>query len=206
MNIRAAIWDLGGVLLRTEDCRPRKQLAEWLNIPAEQLEDLVFHSVSGRQAQLGEISIEQHWENVRRELGVSSDVMPEIRRLFWGGDVLDETLVAEIRSLRGASYKTGLLSNAFSETRRFIVEKCRIADTFNQIVISAEDGMMKPDPRMYQIMLDRLGISPAEAVFIDDSRENIWGAQSAGLQTIQFVNPAQVRQDLQVLLDGGYHV
>jgi len=55
------IWDLGGVLLRTEDWQPRQQLADSLKINRRDLEWLVFDSPSALKGQLGEISADQHW-------------------------------------------------------------------------------------------------------------------------------------------------
>ncbi len=201
MNLQAVIWDMGGVLLRTDNPEPRQRLAERLQIPNGIIENLVFDSESSRRAQLGEIGVEEHWEFVRRELGLPIAEMPEFRLRFWEGDAVDEKLVEDIRALRLASYKMGLLSNAFSETRKFISEECQISDAFDQIIISAEEGIIKPDARIYQIALDRLGVSAQDSVFIDDSLENILGARQVGLIGIHFISPAQVRQSLQKLLD-----
>ncbi len=73
MEIKAIIFDLGGVLLRTEDFTPRELLAERLGMDRHELEELIFGGDSGKKAQRGEISVEQHWENVRYQLGFSPD-------------------------------------------------------------------------------------------------------------------------------------
>lgn len=199
-SIRAIIWDLGGVLVRTEDFRPREHLAAGLGMTRAELETLVFSGPSGSQAQNGEIDVAQHWENLRKTLNLSSQEISAFQDTFWSGDRLDTALVDYIRSLHGP-YRTALLSNAFSDLRRAIDEFWQIQDAFDEIIISAEVGMTKPDQRIYRLALDRLGARPQEAVFIDDFRHNIEGARAAGLHAIHFQNPIQARNDLEQLLD-----
>jgi epoxide hydrolase-like predicted phosphatase len=202
MSIKAVIWDVGGVLVRTEDYTSREELARSLGISRLELEDLVFGLDSGKRAQLGEISIEEHWDKVRRELGLKPDELPALKDRFWGGDYLDIELVDYIRSLRG-EYKTGLLSNAFSDLRYMATQVWKFTDAFDHMIISAEVGMMKPDVRIYQLAVDRLGVAPSEAVFIDDFMHNVDGARLAGLQAVHFRKPDQARQALTKILNDG---
>jgi epoxide hydrolase-like predicted phosphatase len=203
MGIQAVIWDLGGVLLRTEDYGPRRALAQRFGMTLAEIEAFVFSGESGDRAQRGEISVEQHWENQRKALGLSPAQMQTFRDAFWAGDRLDTDLVAYIRRLRLA-YKTGLLSNAFSDLRQIVTETWKFVDAFDEMVISAEVGLVKPDPRIYHLVLQRLGVAPASAVFIDDFSHNIQGARAEGLNAIHFQNPQQARQELEILLDGSH--
>lgn len=201
MGIQAVIWDLGGVLVRTEDAAPRRALAQRFNMTLGEIEQFVFSGESGDRAQLGEISVEQHWENQRRQLGLSPEEIQAFRQEFWGGDRLDADLVAYIRRLR-EDFKTGLLSNAFSDLRRVVTETWKFADAFDEMVISAEVGLVKPDPRIYHLALERLGAPPEAAVFIDDFAPNVEGARAVGLNAIHFKDPGQARSELQDLLNG----
>jgi len=199
MPIKAVIWDLGGVILRTEETAPRQQLADRLGMARYDLEELVFHSPSGMRAQRGEISVEQHWENLRQELNLSKEEMPAVREAFWGGDRIDTNLLEDIRSLR-PRVRLGLLSNAFSDLRQVITEVWGFSDVFETLVISAEVGIMKPDARIYHLALDRLAVRPDEAVFIDDFPRNVAGSQALGIPTILFQNRQQAWQELQAWL------
>lgn len=199
MGIRAVIFDFGGVLVRTEDRRPREQLAERLGMTYEQLSELIFESESSRQAALGEISTQEHWKAVREKVGLSSGAFPDVSTEFWGGDTLDHELVDYVRSLR-PDYKTGLISNAWDDLRDVLREDWKIADAFDEIVISAEVGVAKPDPQIYHIALQRLGVAPAEAVFVDDFPENIAGARAVGMHAIQFLDSEHVRATVESLL------
>lgn len=200
MSIRAVIWDLGGVLVRTNDFASRAELAAQHGMSREALEELVYGEDSGKRAQLGLIDVSQHWENVRTALRLPDDQVDEFRTLFWGGDRLDVGLIDFIRDLK-REYRTGLLSNAFSNLRQVIRETWQIADAFDAIVISAEEGVVKPDPRIYRISLDRLEVQSGEALFIDDMRPNVDAARRLGMQAIQFLSAEQARSDVLNILN-----
>jgi epoxide hydrolase-like predicted phosphatase len=202
MAIRAVIWDLGGVILRTEDFSSRRALADRIGKSRAELEELVFNGDSGDRAQLGEISIDEHWDNIRRTLDLDASGIGEFRRQFWEGDRLDVELVDLIRGLRGR-YKTGLLSNAFSDLRQVVTSVLNFSDAFDEMVISAELHLMKPDARIYQVALQRLGVAAAESVFIDDLLRNVEGARSQGMKAIHFQERSQALKELEQLLKGG---
>jgi epoxide hydrolase-like predicted phosphatase len=201
MVIQAVIWDLGGVLLRTEEDAPRRALAERYGMTPGEIEDFVYSGESGERAQRGEISVEQHWENLQTRLGLSPAEFQAFRDQFWAGDRLDTDLVAYIRRLR-REFKTGLLSNAFSNLRQMVTETWKFADAFDVMVISAEVRMVKPDPRIYHLALDRLGVAPEAAVFIDDYSRNVEAARKQKLNAIHFKDPRQARRELEDLLNG----
>ena len=200
MPIRAVIFDLGGVLVRTEDRTSRRELAERLGLTYDELSALVFDSQSAQQAMKGEITTEEHWDEVRKALGLSRDEYPGVPLEFWGGDTLDENLINYLRTLR-PQYKTALLSNAWDDLRQMIAEIWKFDDVFDQIVISAEVGLVKPDRLIYEKILSDLDVKPAEAVFVDDFPENVAGAKAVGLEAIRFISPEQALRDLERLLD-----
>lgn len=201
MPIRAVIFDLGGVLVRTEDRTARNKLAERVGLTYDELSALVFDSQSALQATRGEITTEEHWDEVRKKLGLRKEEFPRVPLEFWGGDRLDENLVNYLRDLR-PQYKTALLSNAWDDLRQMIEEVWGFDNAFDRMVISAEVGLVKPDRKIYERVLSELEVKPAEAVFVDDFPENIAGAKAVGLKAIQFFSPEQALQDLERLLNG----
>ncbi len=199
MPIKAVIWDLGGVIVRTEDHTSRDHLAVELGVSRHHLEMTVFSGETGNQAQRGEIGTDELWEAVRQEFDLSKEGLVDFRKRFWAGDEVDYDLVEHIRSLRG-HYATALLSNAWDNLRAVLTERWKIDDAFEKITISAEEGVMKPDARIYEIALERSGVAPSEAVFIDDFAHNIEGARAVGMHGIHFLNVDQTLNDLQKLL------
>jgi len=199
--IQAVIFDLGGVLVRTVDLAPRQALASRWGLDAAQLEEIVYAGESGQRTQRGERSLEAHWAAVAACLGLPIEEMPAFRDAFWGGDILDTALVDTLRALR-RRVRTGLLSNNFPDLRVLICETWQFGDAFDDMVISAEVGLVKPDPRIYRLAAQRLGVEPAAALFVDDSRRNIEGAQAVGMPTVHFSNPQQAIREVEALIDG----
>jgi epoxide hydrolase-like predicted phosphatase len=188
--IKAVIFDMGGVILRTMDQGPRQRLAERLGVRLYDLYNQVFSSESARLATLGKISAQKHWEQVGAHFNLSPQELPGFLREFWDGDRLDRALVAFIRSLRGGR-RTALLSNAWDDLRGWIENDWKIASAFDELVISAEVGLAKPDHRIYQLTLDRLGVAADQALFVDDFSENVDAARWIGMHAIQFRSSGQ---------------
>lgn len=198
-EIKAVIFDFGGVLVTMTDDRPRIQLAESLGVPLTHLDELVFFSRTAQLASMGEISVEAHWEAVGNALGIPLVDMPGFLEQYWSADDVNWRLLDTIRSL-SPRYKVGLLSNAWDDLRQTMHDRWNITELFDVMIISAEVGMVKPDPRIFHLAVDRLGVQPAEAVFIDDMQMNVEAARKVGLSAIQFRNTDQVLSDMETLL------
>ncbi|HSG26665.1 MAG TPA: HAD family phosphatase [Anaerolineales bacterium] len=199
MTIKAVIWDVGGVLERTEDSGPRRALAERLGWEMGPLMDLVFGNNDAHRAQLGQISLADHWQNVRRTLGQTEDELKRTIEEFFAGDELDTQLVNAIRRMR-EDYTTAILSNYFPILRDKVNHQWKIGDAFDHLVVSAEVGVKKPDPKIFRIVLDSVECSPGEAVFIDDMAENIAAARAVGLHAVHFQTRDQALNTLNSLL------
>jgi putative hydrolase of the HAD superfamily len=193
--IRGVIFDVGGVLLRTHDQSGRRKWETRLGLKPGELAHLVFDSALGRQAQVGQVSLEEVWAWVGTHLGLSPPELVSLKRDFWAGDRLDRELCDYIRGLR-SSYLTAMLSNNWARDGRAMAQKMGIVDCFDVFVTSAEIAVMKPDPRIYQVALDRLGLLPPEAIFVDDFVENVEAARRLGMGGVHFVDPNQARDEL----------
>ena len=201
MSIRAVFFDLGGVIVRTEFQAPRQRLAERLGMEYDDLVKIVFDSDSGYKATMGEISSDEHWASVIQRLKRPASELLAIRDEFFAGDIVDRTLLDYLRSLRG-KYKTGLISNAWGDLRDYIVKE-KFDDAFDKMIISAEVRAAKPEPKIFQIALEQLGVRPKEAVFVDDFLINIEGCEKVGIKGIHFKDPGSALQQLKKLLSTG---
>ena len=198
--ILAVIWDLGGVIVQTLDWSGRARWEKRAGLSPHELENLVFRGEMGVRAALGQVNSDDVWSWVLRHLGFPESDRKAIERDFFSGDQVDNDLISFIRSLR-PGYKTGIISNGWSELRHWLEVKWCIADAFDHIVISAEVGVLKPDPRVYHLALNGLGVAPSETIFIDDFKENVVGALQIGMRAIHFRTTEQVTSELQALLD-----
>jgi putative hydrolase of the HAD superfamily len=107
----------------------------------------------------------------------------------------DEMIAAAVRI--GAHYKTAILTNNVKEWTdwREWVE----AHIFDLIVDSSHEGMRKPEPEIYLLTCERLGVTPDRAAFVDDIPTNVEGAQAIGLHAIQFTKTDEVLEQLRPL-------
>jgi HAD superfamily hydrolase (TIGR01509 family) len=91
--------------------------------------------------------------------------------------------------------KLGILSNASTNVVEHILSPEQAA-LFDAAVLSHHVGMTKPDVRMYRHIAEKLGVAPAECVFVDDQARHLAGAAAAGMQTILYTNFMQLKHDL----------
>jgi len=108
--------------------------------------------------------------------------------------VVDQSLVTLVRKLR-RRYQLAIISNAMDSLTEILAEYT-LLDEFDLIVGSAYEGVMKPDPIIFERTLQRLGVTPPQSVFIDDSPVNIAGAQALGINAILFTPTTNLAGEL----------
>jgi putative hydrolase of the HAD superfamily len=140
-----------------------------------------------------------HWEAVREALGIQSEDMAGFLEQYWSADDVNWQLLDFIKRLH-PQYKVGLLSNAWDDLRQTMRTRWNIDGLFDKLIISAEVGIVKPDPRIFHLAVEKLGVQPTEAVFIDDILINVQAAKQQGLSAIQFLDTQQTLTDLQGIL------
>lgn len=198
MSLQAIIFDIGGVLVRTEDLEPRRVWERRFGLPDWGLADIIFNNAAAIRATLGQAAEDEPWLAAAERLKLSPSELAQLRQDFWLGDRYDHALLAFIGSLR-PRYKTGIISNAWPGVRQ--MHQPYINDSlFDVIVYSAEEGLAKPTPEIYHRALTRLGVRPEGAVFVDDVQENVEAARAVGMVGIQFKNAAQVRQTIEEMI------
>lgn len=116
--------------------------------------------------------------------------------------LIGDTRPEMVEALRrvGARLKTGCITNNILETRgggERAIYKPEIMALFDEVIESAKAGLRKPDPRIYALMADRLGVSPARCVYLDDLGVNLKPARALGMHTIKVVDPATALAELE---------
>jgi epoxide hydrolase-like predicted phosphatase len=198
---QAVIFDWGGVLMRTADYAPRHAWDARLGLAAGQVESVVHGIEAWTQVQRGEIEEAAYWRAVAAALGLDEADAARLRADFYRGDALDEALVALIRRLRGRGLLVGLLSNNAPGLAAEL-DALGLADLFDARAISAEIGVMKPDPAAYHAILDRLDVPPGAALFVDDSADNVAGARAVGMAAVRFTPDLDVEAAVDAWLEG----
>lgn len=120
-----------------------------------------------------------------------------LKRMF-AASLLQEEMLDLIKDLRARGVLTSLLSNSWGASDGY--PRHLFDDLFDDVVISAEVGMRKPEERIFMLAAARLGVAPHEAVFVDDVEGNITAARDLGFATVHHADPAQTRQAVMELL------
>ena len=123
------------------------------------------------------------WEEVARRWKISPALVNRFRRAALSGKRWNRDLAKFVQGLR-SQYKTAILSNAGSDAREIFTRAYKINDLVDDIIISAEEKVAKPDEHIYQIAVDRLGVEPHEAIFVDDLTQNVEAARHFGMQGV----------------------
>jgi putative hydrolase of the HAD superfamily len=203
LSIQAVIFDFGGVLYHLPD---RSWMMRWkhvMNIKDESA--LLTMLASPNESKflmdilVGKLDEDELWDRFARDLKIKPVLMQRIRRSFMSKRRLNKPLAAFLSGLR-ESYKTAILSNAGSDARRIFTEVYEFHKIVDEMIISAEERVAKPDQRIYEIAAGRLEIEPQEAVFVDDFPENIAAAQDFGMHAVLFQNNEQVIAEVNRIL------
>jgi putative hydrolase of the HAD superfamily len=103
-----------------------------------------------------------------------------IERMF-GGVRADERMLAAVRAVRAAGFRTGLISNSMGGAS---YDRALFPELFDGVVISGEVGLHKPQPEIFLMGAERTGVAPEQCVFVDDLRENCEGAEAVGMTAV----------------------
>jgi len=204
MPIKAVISDFGGVLVRSLDTTSRARWAERLEVTHRELVQMVFDSETSQRASVGLVPASAVWDALAAQLDLTRDQIRAFRRDFFAGDQINAELLDFIGSLR-PHRKTAILSNAWSDLRGVVVERLGLDRFFDVMIISAEEGVGKPDRRIYEIAVERLGVGLDEAVFIDDMEQNVAAAQEFGMRGVLFRDTAQAIAEVRSHLENDKH-
>ena len=133
-----------------------------------------------RQLERGELTVPEFEPRFARVLGIEERAEGMVERLFAGVGP-DERMVDAVRRTRAAGIPTGLISNSWGRTT---YDEQLIEELFDAAVISGDVGLHKPEPEIFRLGAERIGVEPEECVFVDDLRENCAGAEAVGMTPI----------------------
>ena len=151
-----------------------------------------------RELEKGEVSEDEFAARFGPRLGVA-DTEGLIERLFAALGP-EESMIETVRELHAGGVRTGLISNSWGTG---IYEPRMLAELFDSVVISGEVGLHKPQPEIYELGAERLGVAPADCVFVDDLRENVAGAEAVGMTAILHRDPADTVAELRRIFGDG---
>ncbi|MBL7790991.1 MAG: HAD family phosphatase [Saprospiraceae bacterium] len=195
--MHTVVFDLGGVLI---DWNP------------EYVYRQIFEDEAERRYFLTEVC-SPHW-NEQQDAGRSlqeatewlvgqyPDYEPQIRAYYgrWQemlGGAIPETVEILNQLREQNSHRLLALTNWSAETFPTALEMFDFLHHFEGILVSGQEKLIKPDPRIYHLLINRYGLNPGESLFIDDNPRNVEGARAVGLQAVHFQSPGQLREALE---------
>jgi putative hydrolase of the HAD superfamily len=168
---------------------PGESKAETHTIPLKTLFEQLQSSEQGLTGQ--EVRKRQDTYGPNETIGVKrSSGLVQFLRLFLN------PLVAYFSVLR-PRYRTALLSNSFDGAREREQDRYHFAELVDFIIYSHEVGLAKPDPRIYALTSQRVGVQPQEIVFLDDAERNVAAAAASGFHAILYQNNAQAIAEIE---------
>ena len=119
---------------------------------------------------------------------------------YWEDSITDvyHGTVDIVRRLKREGWPLYLLSNFSAEKFPLMQKRYDFLDLFDDMIISGEHNLIKPDPAIFQLTLERIGRKAGECLFVDDSLPNIEVARKMGFHTIHFQSPEQLERDLKI--------
>ncbi|HEX4690290.1 MAG TPA: HAD-IA family hydrolase [Solirubrobacteraceae bacterium] len=194
---RGLIVDWGGVLT-TDVFASFRAFCGAEGLPPDTVRDLFREDRRARDLLAGLETGELDHEAFQTRFAALLGVAPQgiVERLF-GGIAPDEAMIGAVRAARAAGLRTGLLSNSW---RAEDYDRALLEELFDAWVISGEVGMRKPDPAIYALAAERVGL-PAEAlVYVDDLPGNLKPARELGMATVVHRDAAETVPELEALL------
>jgi putative hydrolase of the HAD superfamily len=185
---RGLLVDYGGVLT-TDVFASFAAFCAQEGLPRDTVRDLFRRDESARDLlaalETGRLATADFEARFGRLLGVAPERLVE--RLF-AGIRPEAEMLAAVATARAHGVRTGLVSNSWGAGE--IYDRERFGELFDAVVISGEIGLRKPDPAIYELALDRMGVPAESVVFVDDLPGNLKPARALGMTTIVHSDPA----------------
>lgn len=191
----AVIFDFGRVISAR---KPPSLFASYerdLSIEAGTINTVMFESEVWRETLLGRRTYDEFWQAIGPSLGlVDPASVLRFQRRYHEDERLNGEVADILRGLRGRC-KLAVLSNSPPGLSQWLAD-WGILDWFEVVFCSGDEGMVKPDPRVFRAVLGRLAVAPSKAVFVDDTLEHVQVANGLGIQGLHFSNAGELKRKL----------
>jgi putative hydrolase of the HAD superfamily len=160
----------------------------------------MFGSDAWHKVLIGQVSLEDYWREIGPALGLyTPEEIEAFRHRYFADEAVNEGVLDLIRRLN-SRYRLAVLSNSPPKLAQWL-EDWEILDLFDVVVCSGDEGLVKPDPAIFRLTLERLEVAPEEAVFIDDTLGHVEAARSLGLHGVRFTTAQALESELTGLLN-----
>ena len=197
--IKAVAFDWGGVIEIMEGGLIQN-IVKYLGVSEKEWHKIYFSF--NYLSNLGQKSYGEVFALTAKEFGASNEQIAYIHEALKKNKEtkkINFELVEIMKDLKKKGYKIGLLSNNnFTKLKRELTD-LDLIDLFDAVVVSSEVGYQKPQPEIFHILFDRLGIKSDEVVFVDDTESSLSGSENIGYTPLLFTSNQKLKGDLQKL-------
>lgn len=195
--IKTIIFDLGGIYFTDGTKNAINEISNRFNIPKEEVHNVLLGEL-GVQYRISEINEKEFWEKAQALWGTNQD--PKLLSDIWiEGYKPIEGIQHLVKKLTNNGYETLFLSNNVQERAKYLEEKYQFQQYFKDGAFSHIVGLIKPNIKLYQLILEKTKSKPEEIVYIDDKEKYLEPAKKLGMHVIQFKDVKQLKQDLEKL-------
>ncbi len=152
-----------------------------------------------REAIAGRAAPEALWRDVAERLGLAPDEWRMLAQTFSSAHQLNDDLLRYMRTLR-PRYQLALLTNTDAAVREWGIARFHLEREVDRVIISAEEGLHKPQPEFFLLAVERLGVRPEAALFVDDEARYCAAAVTVGMTAVQFRDTAQAIAEIRARL------
>jgi putative hydrolase of the HAD superfamily len=197
LALRAVIFDYGIVLTGPANAEAHAALVRITGLTPERFERLYWTDRPAYdQGVLNGIS---YWQKFFREAGLPFDsaIIEQLNHWdarLWGDK--SEVMVAWHEQIKQRGLRTAILSNMGDVICDYILREHAWIQRFDTLIWSFQVNLIKPDPAIYRVAMERLGTFPEETLFIDDKMPNVDAARALGMKALLFTSVPQLRSDL----------
>lgn len=191
MVIKSIIFDWGGVIVYNFYNKFTESIYELAG--RDPIEIMMKFTDLATDYETNKMSSEEFWHTLRKDLNIKLEI-GKIIEVAKKSLVLNYEVFEIVTELR-LKYKLAILSNNINELSEYIKKKF-VLDPFEIRIFSNEVRLRKPDPKIYQLVLDNLRLNPDQCVFVDDMKENVDVAQRLGIHGILFHDSLQLKDEL----------
>jgi len=186
-------FDWGGVIANDPGDEFLEQLLHDLGATQDQIHE-IFETYM-RRFMRGHISEVEYWHELRSKYGfaIHDSISDEFKK--WRGLVANDDILALAKEAKTKGLKTTILSNVIEPTYN-VIQQAGYYNLFDNVIASCKVGYVKPEPKIYEIALSRLGVNAKESVFIDDKQYCLDPADEMGFKTILAKSPEQIIRDV----------
>jgi putative hydrolase of the HAD superfamily len=197
--IKAIIFDFGRVISAQKPPSLFRSYEDDLGLEPGTINPIMFNSKAWEDALIGGKTVEEFWQEIGAELNLNTPAkIDAFRRRYHSDEAINHSVLDLMRRLHGR-HKLAVLSNSPPGLTRWLAD-WNILYLFDMVFCSGDEGVVKPEPSAFEITIQRLGVEPEEAVFIDDTAEHVAASRKMGIHGILFTSAAALEEDLACLL------